>query len=152
MAWRTQLWGLGVLLGPPSSRDTPGCCHQGRPGRESLGCSWGSSKESAPQTRPCQHWIGFGTHLELQNQGGTGQREMGTEPGVSSALGSRGDKAKALVVLPVGMLGSPRDTWAEHIACPAFWLLQGPQQDPLAELGTTKPQEARPLQMAGEGG
>lgn len=31
----------------------------------------------------------------------------GTEPRVSSALGSRGDRPRTLVVLPAGMLGSP---------------------------------------------
>lgn len=79
----------------------------------------------------------------------------GTEPRVSSALGSSGDKPKALVVPPVGMLGSPKLPRPSTWPAPDFWLLQGAEQDPLEELGTTKPREPGPLlapQMAGGGG
>lgn len=79
----------------------------------------------------------------------------GTEPRLSSALGSSGDKLKALVVPPVGMLGSPKLPGPSTRPAPDFWLLQGAEQDPLEELGTTKPREPGPLlapQMAGGGG
>lgn len=51
--------------------------------------------------------------------------------------------------------GQAKDPGGLPQAARDFWLLQGAEQDPLDELGTTKPREPGPLlapQMAGEGG
>lgn len=95
----------------------------------------------------------MGDTQSCKNKGRLDSREMGreTEPRVISALGRSGDKPK---VPPVGMLGSPKLPGLNTWPAPDFWLRQGVEQDPLDELGTTKPREPGPLlapQMAGGG-
>lgn len=62
-------------------------------------------------------------------------------------MGSSGHKTKTLV-------GSSRLPGLSTLPALDVWLLQAPEQDPLDELGTTKPREPGPLlapQMAGGG-
>lgn len=153
MAWRTQLWGLGVLLGPLSSSNAPGLLPPGlagnpwaAPGAPARSQLLNGIPEALPAldrfwdtpraAKPRRDWTE-----------GNGDRAEGQQ-----CPGQQQGQAKGLVVLPVVMLGSPKLPGQSTLPAPAFWLLQGPQQDPPDELGTTKPREPGPCRWPGRGG
>lgn len=132
MPWRTQpcpgqpglgsgssgVW--GCCWAPQARGTVLGCCHQQqKSGRLQTWQGIPGLLEGLQQGVSYSKWdpLGLpeapgGRHLQLQEQGGTGQQGNGegTEPRVSSTLGSSGDKPKTLVGSPKlpGTFGSCR--------------------------------------------
>lgn len=127
---RLQQWGLGVLLGPPSSGNSPGCCHQQQKCRR-LQAWQGISGllVGLQQGVSAFKWDPLGLsealgerHPEMQKQGGTGQQGNGEGDRAEGQQcpGKQRGQAKGPRGAACGDAGLPQATQAEHMACPGL--------------------------------